>query len=184
VEEFREQITGTGTRNNMAKMSFTPIVPKGKIIDEKAIMDEIEKTLRNVTGKKLQIDFKKTVRTWNNKPSFKKVFAKLPNQMVEKVFPTGSNRDQYYYVHEGTRARLIVPRPGNRALKFQAGYIAATKKGGVSSKHASRHGDTVFATKVTRYKGIEARKFSAAIAKKNQRQFEADIQEAINRVVD
>lgn len=168
----------------MATISFKPIIPKGDAVDSKAILREIEKTLKNITGPKLQRDFYKTVRTWDNKPRFTKTFAKLPNQMIERVVPTGSNKDQYYYVHEGTKARLIVPRPGNIALKFQAGYLPATRRGKIQSKHAFRHGNTVFATKVTRHKGIEPRKFSTAIAKKNQKPFEVDIQEAINRGVD
>ena len=168
----------------MASISMTPIVPKNKVIDGKAVLREIEKTLRNITGPKLQTDFKKTTRTWKNKPVFTKTFAKLPNQMVERVFPTGSNRDQYYYVHEGTKARLIVPRPGNKALKFQRGYLSATRKGHIGSKHAFRFGATEFATKIMNHPGIEARKFSTAIAKKNQKPFEIDIQEAISRAVD
>ena len=169
----------------MATISFTPIIPKkGKVFDIDAVLKEIEKTLRNVTGPKLQRDFNKTVRTWDHRPRFSKTFAKLPNQMVEKVFPTGLYKDQYYYVHEGTKARLIVPRIGNTVLKFQAGYISATRPGRIRSQFAFRHGNTVFATKVTRHKGITARKFSTAIAKKQQKPFELDIQAAINRATD
>ena len=168
----------------MATISFKPIIPTGPAVDGKAILKEIEKTLKNITGPKLQRDFNKTVRTWDNKPRFIKTFAKLPNQMVERVFPTGSNRDQYYYVHEGTKPRLIVPRPGSRVLAFQPGYLSATKRGKIQSKHAFRFGPTVFATEVRRNPGIEPRKFSTTIAKKNQKPFEVDIQEAINRAVD
>ena len=168
----------------MVRISITPIVPKNKVIDGRAVLREIEKTLRNVTGPKLQTDFKKTTRTWDNKPRFTKTFAKLPNQMVERVFPTGANRDQYYYVHEGTDPRLIVPKPGNTVLAFSKGYLAATRKGHIGSRHAFRFGPTVFATKITKHPGIEARKFSTAIAKKNQKPFEVDIQEAISRAVD
>jgi hypothetical protein len=168
----------------MATISFTPIVPKGKVIDASVVLREIERTLRSVTGPKLQRDFKKTVRTWDNRPRFSKTFVKLPNRMVEKVFPTGVHKDQYYYVHEGTKARLIVPKIGNAVLKFQAGYISATRPGRIRSQHAFRHGNTVFATEVRRHPGITARKFSTVIARKQQKPFEIDIQEAINRAVD
>jgi len=186
VETFRAKITATVTRKEllMAKISFKPIVPKGKVIDEQEVLKAIKQTLVNVTGKKLQTDFKKTVATWDNRPTFAKKFIQSPNQMIEQVYPTGANKDQYYYVHEGTKARLILPRPGNRVLKFKPGYLPATKPGNVGSKHAFRFGATVFATQVRNHPGIRPRKFSEAIAKKNQRPFEVDIQEAINRVVD
>jgi len=183
VDEFREQTTEIETRNNMATMSFEPVVPKKDVIDTRAVLKAIESTLKTKTGLKLQKDFKKTVRTWDNKPSFKKLFVKTPNQMIEKVFPTGPNKDQYYYVHEGTEPRLIIPKPGNRVLKFQAGYISATRPGSISSKYASRHGNTVFVAEVRNHPGIKARKFSEVIVKKQRRPFEVDIQEAINGAV-
>jgi hypothetical protein len=178
----------------MVKMSFTPIVPKGKVFDDKAVLKAIENTLKDVTGRKLQTDFKKTVRTWDNKPSFKKVFIRQPNQMIEKVFPTGSAKtpsgatvkDIYYYVHEGTKPRVIVPGGGKGPMYFQPGYIASSRKGAISSRSASRFGPLLRANTVGTMKkhSIKARKFSTAIAKKNQRPFEVDIQEAINRAVD
>lgn len=177
----------------MRTISFKPIVPKKDVIDTKAVMRAIERTLKNKTGPKLQTDFKKTVRTWDNKPSFRKVFIKHPNQMIEKVFPTGNARvpsgatvkDIYYYVHEGTRARVIIPKPGNKVLKFQTGYIPATRAGKISSRYAYRHGNTVFrpAAGVLKSHSIEPRKFSEKIAKVQQRPFEVDIQEAINSAV-
>jgi len=177
----------------MANMSFKPVIPKGKVVDEKAVMRAIERTLKNKTGLKLQTDFKKTVRTWDHKPSFRKVFVKTPNQMIEKVYPTGNARvpsgatvkDIYYYVHEGTKPRVIIPKPGNKVLKFQTGYIPATSPGRISSRYAYRHGNTVFrpAAGVLKSHSIEPRKFSEKIAKVQQRPFEVDIQEAINSAV-
>ena len=168
----------------MARISIKPIIPKGKVFDERAVLDAIEETLRSTTGPKLQRDFKKTVRTWDHKPKFTKTFVELPNQMSVKVYPTGRYKDQYYYVHEGTKARLIIPRPGNTVLKFQSGYLPATRAGKISAKHAFRHGNTVFATKVRKHPGIEARKFSDTIAKKQQPIFVKDINKAIARAVD
>lgn len=168
----------------MARISIKPIIPKGKAVDGRAVLDAIEKTLRSTTGPKLQSDFKKTVRTWDHKPKFAKTFVELPNQMLIKVYPTGRYKDQYYYVHEGTKARLIVPRAAGGVLKFQAGYLPATRAGKISSKHAFRHGNTVFTTKVRKHPGIKARKLSDTIAKKNQPVFVKDINRAIARAVD
>lgn len=168
----------------VARISMRPVIPKGKVIDERAVLDAIEETLRSITGPKLQKDFKKTVNTWEHKPKFAKTFAELPNQMMIKVYPTGRYKDQYYYVHEGTKARLIVPRVAGGVLKFQPGYIPSSRKGVISSGRASRFGNAVFATKVRRHPGIEARKFSDTIAKKQQPIFAKDINRAIARAVD
>jgi len=164
------------------RIQMKAIVPD-KLFDEKKIRDEIKKTLKEVTGKKLQKDFKATVKTWDNKPRFPSKIRSRKDSIAVIVYPTGPNKDQYYYVHEGTKPRKIVPRKPGGLLWFQPGYTPATRRRVIGSGQAMRSGPFVPAKMIRRH-SIEPREFSTAIAKKQKKPFRQDIQRAISRAVD
>lgn len=166
----------------MVSIALKISVPKS-LWDERKVLAEIEKTLKQETGKKIKKDFDQTVRFWSEKPKFPIVFRKNANKMSVSISPSGEHKDKYYYIHEGTAPRLIVPKPsrGSKAvLKFQPGYRAATRPGVIGSNRARRTGAFIM-TAYIRHPGIKAREFSDAISKKEFLPFAVDINKAIFR---
>jgi len=147
--------------------------------DEKSVKREIEKTLKKVTGKKIQKDFKTTTKGWKreNRPKFPVIFRENNREMAVKVATTDT---PYVFVNDGTDPRLIVPRGGNPLLRFKPGYRAATSKGSIKSRRPTRYG-AVIEVPYVRHPGIAARGFDDTISKRQRATFGIDIAAAIYR---
>ena len=148
--------------------------------DEKKVLRELKKSLKSVTGKKIQKDFKSTTLGWKreNKPKFPIVFRQTGQMMAVKV---STKEDIYRFVNDGTAPRLIVPKPSRGSgamLKFKPGYRPATKRGSVSSRRPTRSGAFVTAAYV-RHPGIAAREFDDTISRKQRIPFAVDTNKAI-----
>ena len=150
--------------------------------DNQKVLREIEKTLKRVTGRKIQKDFKTTTMGWKrtNKPKFPIRFRKNSQEMAVKVSTT---EDIYRFVNDGTAPRLIFPKPSRgpgAKLRFKPGYTPATRSGSISSKRPVRSGAFVTAPYV-RHPGIKAREFDDTISRKQRFPFALDINKAILR---
>jgi hypothetical protein len=163
-------------------ISIEAVIPRRLGVDPKDVLREIEKTMRKKTSRDLKRDFRKTVRTWNEKPRFRDVFFKQPNQYILKVFPDGSNADKYAWVDLGTRPHLILPKSPNTRLKFPGDFTPKTTPGRIGSSRGGKSGQVIY-PRVVRHPGIEPRNFSKNIAKHNEKAFQRDIQDAVSRAV-
>jgi hypothetical protein len=160
----------------MATIGLKITVPKSWWSEE-SVLRELEKTLKKDTGKKIQKDFRTTVKGWStkNKPKFPIQFRKTRNEMAVKV---STQDDIYRFVNDGTAPRLIVPKGSGKALRFKPGYRAGTRAGSISSSRPVRSGAFVTAAYV-RHPGIEPRLFDETILKRTRLPFAVDVNIAI-----
>lgn len=163
-------------------ITIKAVVPSRPWIDPYKVLREIEKTMRKEVADDFKRDFGKTVRTWEEKPKFRSVFFKHPNQYVLKVYPTGEFADKYMWVDQGTRPHLIIPKSPNTSLKFRSEFKPKTRPGFVGSSAGGKTGPYVY-PKVVRHPGIEPREFSKTIAEQGESRFQRSIQDAANRAV-
>lgn len=125
------------------------------------------------------IEYRKTVKTWDNKPVFK---ADLPRiHGADIVFMFGTDNEIYAYVDFGTRPHLILPRRAP-ALAFQSGYTPKTARGVIGSTRGGSSGNRVFARAVY-HPGTQARLFTKIIAAKAQAKIKPRMDKAIADVV-
>lgn len=165
-------------------ITIKAIIPRRLGVDPYKVLREVEKTMRKEVADDFKRDFGKTVRTWEEKPNFRSVFFKHPNQYVLTVAPSGEFADRYGWIDQGTRARIIVPKSPNTRLKFQGGpYKSKTRPGVIGSQQGGPTGAFVYPTIVKRYPGIKAREFSKAIAAQGELRFQRSVQDAMNRAV-
>lgn len=169
----------------MPKILVRVITPKRlKFID----LDKLDRELRGVLKSKISPmvirEFKKTIRGWKNKPLFRDRVIITANFIKVIVFPSGINRDQYIWVHDGVKARTIIPRADNvlGRLSFQTDYAASTRPGMVWSRSNTRSGPWVHPTFVN-WPGIEPRHFSKEIARDPNilKEFRREVENAIRR---
>lgn len=159
---------------------MTAIVPK-KIFDTDRFVSDVESLMKNKSLPAIAKDFERGVRTWDHKPSFKKAIRFGTTKIEGDVFPSGTHKQQYLWVHNGVHSRLIVPRNRTGLLHFREGYISATTPGSINSRGASRTGKWVHAKEVKKWPGIEPRNFSFYIAKIHRPRFIRDVRDLVRR---
>ncbi len=144
----------------MARITIKAIVPKtDKLIDQRKLDRELKGALDR-TGNIIRSDFRKTTRTWTDKPSFRKIGPKTEHGGLEiDVF---ANHEVYFYVTRGTKAHIIRPARAPR-LRFQTGFRSKTRVRVIGSRAGSRFGPTVFAKQVS-HPGSKGREFDKEIA--------------------
>jgi hypothetical protein len=124
-------------------------------------------------------DFKKTVATWNDKPTF--------SSKVDQGAAVGGVRIQigtddpvYGFVDEGTKPHIIRPKHG-KILAFKGGkYRAKTKPRVIGSTSGGATGKAVFA-QVVHHPGTKKREFTKTIANKWKVDFQKEIKNALAR---
>ena len=149
----------------MASITFKAILPKkANLIDQPKLRKELRGALKG-TGKLILSDFKKTTRTWNNKPTFqKKGPLRGKGELAVEVF---TENKVYAFVTRGTRAHIIRPARAS-SLRFHSGFSPKTRVRVIGSRGGSRSGSTVFAKQVS-HPGSKARDFDKEIAKRRQK---------------
>ena len=163
----------------MARITIKAIVPKtDKLIDQFKLDRELKGTL-DKTGNIIRSDFRKTTRTWREKPDFRKTGPKSEHGgLVVEVF---ANNKVYFYLTHGTKSHLISPKRAG-ALRFQAGYRAKTRVRVVGSRSGGAFGAVAF-SKGHRVSGIKAREFDKEIASRREKTFNSRVQAAFRRSV-
>ena len=141
-------------------ITIKAIVPKtNKLIDQRKLDRELKGTLDR-RGNIIRTDFRKTTRTWNDKPAFRKTGPKSERGgLVVEIF---ANNKVYFYLTHGTQSHLITPKRAG-ALRFQTGYRAKTRVRVLGSRSGGAFGAVAF-SKGHRVGGIKAREFDKEIA--------------------
>jgi hypothetical protein len=152
-----------------AKVTFTPILPKGKF-DPDIYKAMWEKTLRMRVKPDLVNLFKRTTVGWDNKPVFRGTINKSSEFLRLLVKATGKNASIYAMIDiTGSKPHTIKPRSAPQ-LSYRPGYTAATRPGRIQSRRKRRSGPIVTARSV-RHPGFEAREFSETIARGYQKKY-------------
>lgn len=115
-------------------------------------------------------DYEATVRTWERKPTFTIEYGK-----DEVIVSTGD--DNYTGIDEGVPAHIIAARR-SPVMRFQKDYKAKSQPGVIGSRSGGKSGNIIVANVVS-HPGIQARKFTDAIKKKNDPKFFAGGNEAV-----
>lgn len=156
--------------------TLKPIIPKKPPTNTtkmtRAVLDAIDQETAAI-----QDDLHKTTRTWKTKVSFR--ILKAHSEGDTLVGASGTDNAIYGYVTRGTRPHIIRPRRA-RALRFQGGYSAKTRRGLIGSATGGSFGATVFSQGV-QHPGNEAREFEEQIAGLHQKSFVRRVQENIEK---
>lgn len=133
-------------------------VKAGRFKDE--VFMKLSEEAAEKTANDMELAFEMTVATWNEKPTFVKLFNFNDNEIE---FLIGTDSEIYGYVNNGTREHDIFPVSAP-VLVFKSGYKAKTMPGVMSAGAGGAYGDNVFAA-YTHVKGIQPRGFEKAISK-------------------
>lgn len=163
----------------MASITFKAVLPKkAKLIDQPKLQKELRGALKG-TGGLILSDFKKTTRTWRDKPTFQKKGPGIARKgLAVEVF---THHEVYFFVTRGTRAHIIRPKRAGR-LAFKTGFSPKTRVRVIGSRTGSRSGSTVFAKQVS-HPGTKARDFDKEIAKRRQKNLNSLVRLAFLRLV-
>ena len=119
-------------------------------------------------------DLKKTVKTWENKPTFKvSVKVDTPSQPVYTV-RVWTDYKVYKWLDEGTKPHEIVS-VFTSMLRFHEGYNAKTQPGVIDSRSGGEYGENVFKEEVW-HPGVEARNFYETISEKQRAHIQKKLQ--------
>jgi len=163
----------------MPSIRFKAILPKSsKLLDFRKLNPELKNAV-DKTGDVIRSDFRRTVKTWTTKPTFRKVGPKdFKGSLGVEVF---AENKIYFYVVRGTKAHFVAPRRA-LALRFQGGYKAKSRTGVIGSRSGGAFGPTRF-SKGHRVSGIKARDFDKEIRKRRQSTFDKLVRVAIVKSV-
>lgn len=139
------------------------ILPKGKMIDTAKLRRNIDAALKRASSV-VAGDFNKTTATWSHKPKFAKKGPAWRYKARQLLVST--THAQYAWVSLGTKKHFIKPTKA-KALRWRSGYKAKTRSGVIGSSPGGRTGPWRH-SKGHKVKGIEARKFQTAIAKRRR----------------
>lgn len=142
------------------------------------VRQEIQDALDRQTTPDLKRLFKQTTNGWDHEPTFTAEPIDTPKELGVFVGPSGGNADKYRLVVLGSPKHTIRARRGQ--LRFQSGYVSATKAGSLISNAKKRFG-TVVKTPLVNHPGFEGREFDKLIAKEYLPTFEKDMQAAVDR---
>lgn len=164
-----------------AKVTFVPILPKGKF-DEELYKAAWERAMREKVKPELITHFKNTVEGWEEKPVFRGTINKSTEYLRLLVKPVGSQADKYAMI-DITGAKPHPIRAKNAPmLTFQPGYTASTTPRVLKSRRKRRSGRFI-STPSVYHPGFEPREFSETIAETYQPRYEKVMQDATNRAV-
>lgn len=163
---------------NNTSVELTAILPKGDVINIKAMMGVIKGGSVEI-AKKVRVDLQKTTRTWKHRVVF---VIKIGVGNDESQVTVYTDDDIYNYVSGGTKPHWIKPRRA-KALRFGVPFKAKTRVGFIGSSNGKR-GDTLVFSKGVYHPGSEARDFDKVIADKWQPVYVELMQRRIDNAVD
>lgn len=155
------------------KIKMRVFVPR-EVFNMPRAMKNIEHVMLQKTQPELSKEFEKTVRTWKDKPVFRREHYFGFHVAWVKVY---TYSEKYRLVNAGAAPHTILPRRA-KLLRFQTGYKAKTRARLIGSVAGGKSGRYISARAV-HHPGFEAREFDDAIAEQYQETFRDDIQEAI-----
>lgn len=165
----------------MASVLFFKAI-KPKKMKDKEIMRHVRNAVLRV-GRGIQRDYEKTVKTWDEKPSFI-MTRDLSHQPIS--FFVGTDNLTYKFVDEGTGTGReegggdsypIFPVTA-KALAYQQDFTPKTTPMSLTSTSGGKSGAMLIRNYVE-HPGIEARKFTTTIREKWRPRFKKAMEEAI-----
>lgn len=136
---------------------------------QKAVEDSLTEAAIGV-----QMDFEKTVKTWNDKPSFMISTA----SSTRKIF---TDNLIYFFVSGGTGVHMIYPKNA-KVLAFAGKYTAKTTPNVIGSKSGGSSGTTKY-TRYVLHPGTKPRDFDKAIAAKWEMKFANMVRKYVKQAV-
>lgn len=157
-----------------------PIVPKKYNVA--GVRKELIDVMR-VESSIVQSMYLKTIRTWRNKPKFKKKVRRLGDGYIMEVsYDTDTKAGQIYeWTDLGTRAHFIRPRRA-KLLRFRVGGKAKTRPRKIASYKGSP-GKYWRAAKQVRHPGTKARLFTATIYERRKPKLDREFEKAMKRAI-
>lgn len=160
------------------RISFSPIVPAGKIVDAAKMHSGLKGALAH-WGNIARDDFKKTVSSWKTPVHFKNEQLLQGGNMAQEV---SSDNRIYGYIDQGTQAHWVWPRKAGGVLRFNSKWSNATRPRVISSRARRSFGAVAF-SRGHRVGGIPARYFAATIADRRQQNLNNLCQNAVREAI-
>lgn len=125
-------------------------------------------------------ELKKTVGSWQNKPTFAHAISLAGGNISVLTGPEGGKpADIWNWIDKGTKRRVITAKRAPY-LKFRRNYSAATSPGCFGSYPSGSYGDWVSKKSVI-HPGIKARLWSETLQEKRQKIFAQAVIKAVQR---
>jgi hypothetical protein len=155
------------------KISLEPILPKKNPFDPARYKAEIDAA--TITAKNgIQADYRKTVATWDHKPTFYTTRRGY-------IWYIGTKDKIYSYVELGTPPHLIPKtiNPNKRLAYFKTGFRPKSRVGYIASYGGAKASSNFRRPYQVHHPGTKARKFSEKIKEKWQKEFARLCKQAI-----
>jgi len=159
------------------RVRLTVTVPK-EIMNFNAVREAIASAQRRKTAPRMKQLFSQTVDGWEHRPEWSQKQSVQPSRISISVWASGKYENQYRIVNEGAKPHKIRPLNPRGLLRFQPGYISATRPGSLKSFKPYRFGNFIGVRGVS-HPGFEPRYFDVQIADVTGEDFVRDMQEAI-----
>lgn len=165
--------------NGMAKSKYT--IPPKPIGYRRIMENAAEKVLKDTANKEAR-SFRRTVQTWNEKPTFS--VKKVPNG-----YEIQTDDIRYYWVNFGTKKHLIPPRGKNRGgadtIAYQKDFTPKTQPNRIGAKSGGKSGPMKIWPKgyAVAHPGIKPRRFDAQIVRLIDKRLADSAQKEINSQV-
>ena len=143
---------------------------KPKRLDTPAVKREIERVLK-AEGDDIAREYRKTVKTWANKPGFEVLTDTKGGDLIILVGPTGDEAavNHFVWTDLGTKPHVIRAKNAPRLFFGTGGVKAKTAPGVIGSSAGSRGGVPFTAPLVVNHPGTEARNFTKTIMSSTRR---------------
>jgi hypothetical protein len=151
------------------------IIPRRLSVDPKAMSRAIVSTL-NAVALDIQTDFRVTVQTWSDKPTFA---IASPTPWTRTI---GTSDAIYSMLNEGTKEHDIFPKAGG-ILVFGTPFRSKTLPRSISSGPGFKGKNKVISRHGVHHPGTAAREWDTTIAAKWDKQVGTIFQRAIDAAV-
>jgi len=152
-------------------LRLTPIIPRP--LNRAGINHALIDAMRDI-GESIRENFEDTTRTWDHAVPFDPAVV-IPKVGMDEITVESTTEDRIYaYVSKGTRSHAIFPKTAKR-LAFPGQFIPKTFPGIINSG-AGMSGPTDQFRAWVAHPGIEARKFDEEIKNKQEKNFQALLQ--------
>ena len=148
---------------------------------------EIERVLDERVKPALVKSHEKVVEDWTTKITFQARKVIKPDVITVYVYPTGENKNIWYYVDQGTKPHPITPKKPGGMLVFPWGgpgsYVSKTLAKPARTVVGGgyvRNPQTVRAKRV-QHPGTEGRNFTGQIANEIKPDFKREMENAFRR---
>lgn len=143
---------------------------KPKRLDVPGVKREIERVLKS-EGREIAQEYRKTVKSWTNKPSFEVLTDTKGGDLIILVGPTGDEAavNHFVWTDLGTKPHVIRAKNKPRLFFGTSGGKAKTAPGVIGSSAGARAGKPFTAPLVVNHPGTEPRRFTVIIMSATRR---------------